>query len=79
MIGIDHVCLALPVGALDGWALFLQAFGLELAQRARADPYGLVRCRALRSRDGSLRIVLNASVDRHTAVAERFMFTAARG
>lgn len=72
LTGIDHVCLALPMGALDSWTLFLKAvFGLEASPSVTVpDPYGLVRSRAFSHRDGSLRIVLNASVDGHTAVAE---------
>ena len=42
------------------------------------DPYGLVRSRAVRSRDGSVRIALNASVDRYTAVVESLRRIAAR-
>jgi 4-hydroxyphenylpyruvate dioxygenase len=50
---------------------FRTAFGFEAEPGFLVpDPYGLVRSRALRSRDGSVRIALNASVDRHTAVAE---------
>jgi 4-hydroxyphenylpyruvate dioxygenase len=66
------VCLSLPGDSLETWVLFLRtAFGFE-AERdwLVPDPYGLIRSRALRSRDGSVRIALNASVDRHTAVAE---------
>ena len=72
LAGIDHVCLALPADALDTWILFFKtAFGFE-AERSWLvpDPYGLMRSRAVRSADGSVRIALNASVDRHTAVAE---------
>lgn len=70
--GIDHVCLSLPAASLDTWVLFLRtAFGFEPEPGLLVpDPYGLVRSRALRSRDGSVRVVLNASVDRHTAVAQ---------
>ncbi|WP_454827318.1 bifunctional sugar phosphate isomerase/epimerase/4-hydroxyphenylpyruvate dioxygenase family protein [Paraburkholderia xenovorans] len=69
---IDHVCLSVPVNSLDTWVLFLRtALGFDAEPGVLVpDPYGLVRSRALRSRDGSVRIVLNASVDRHTAVAE---------
>ncbi|WP_206958217.1 bifunctional sugar phosphate isomerase/epimerase/4-hydroxyphenylpyruvate dioxygenase family protein [Trinickia acidisoli] len=72
LIGIDHLCLALPMGALDSWTLFLKAvFGLEASPGVVVpDPYGLVRSRAFCNRDRTLRLVLNASVDRHTAVAE---------
>ncbi|MFM0740868.1 TIM barrel protein [Paraburkholderia xenovorans] len=69
---IDHVCLSVPAHSLDTWVLFLRtALGFDAEPGVLVpDPYGLVRSRALRSRDGSVRIVLNASVDRHTAVAE---------
>lgn len=72
LTGIDHICLALPMGALDSWTLFLKTvFGLEASPGVIVpDPYGLVRSRAFCNRDRSLRIVLNASVDPHTAVAE---------
>ncbi|PVY28693.1 4-hydroxyphenylpyruvate dioxygenase [Paraburkholderia silvatlantica] len=70
--GIDHVSLSLPAGSFDSWVLFLKsAFGLEAtAAVLLPDPYGLVRSRALMSRDRGLRVVLNASVDQHTAAAE---------
>ncbi|HVW48856.1 MAG TPA: TIM barrel protein [Trinickia sp.] len=72
LTGIDHVCLALPMGSLDSWTLFLKAaFGLQASPSVVVpDPYGLVRSRAFCNRERSLRLVLNASVDRHTAVAE---------
>jgi 4-hydroxyphenylpyruvate dioxygenase len=70
--GIDHVCLSLPADSLNAWVLYFKtAFGFEAeADWLVPDPYGLVRSRAVRSRDGSVRIALNASLDRHTAVAE---------
>jgi 4-hydroxyphenylpyruvate dioxygenase len=72
LTGIDHVCLSLPAGSFDAWVLFLKSvFGLEANEAVLVpDPYGLVRSRALHSRDRALRIVLNASVDQHTAAAE---------
>ncbi|KVE37624.1 bifunctional sugar phosphate isomerase/epimerase/4-hydroxyphenylpyruvate dioxygenase family protein [Burkholderia sp. BDU5] len=72
LAGIDHVCLTLPADALDTWVLFFKtAFGFEAERNWLVpDPYGLVRSRAVRSPDGSVRIALNASVDRHTAVVE---------
>ncbi|WP_070108556.1 bifunctional sugar phosphate isomerase/epimerase/4-hydroxyphenylpyruvate dioxygenase family protein [Burkholderia plantarii] len=72
LTGIDHVCLALPADALDTWVLYLRtAFGFEAEKSWLVpDPYGLMRSRAVRSPDGSVRIALNASVDRHTAVFE---------
>jgi 4-hydroxyphenylpyruvate dioxygenase len=72
LTGIDHVCLSLPADSLDTWVLFFKtAFGFDAEPSWLVpDPYGLMRSRAVRSRDGSVRIALNASVDRHTAVAE---------
>ncbi|WP_118180309.1 bifunctional sugar phosphate isomerase/epimerase/4-hydroxyphenylpyruvate dioxygenase family protein [Paraburkholderia phosphatilytica] len=72
LTGIDHVSLSMPAGSLDTWVLFFRAaFGFDAEPAWLVpDPYGLMRSRALRSRDGSVRIALNASVDRHTAVAE---------
>ena len=72
LVGIDHVCLSLPADALDTWVLFFKtAFGFDAEPTWLVpDPYGLVRSRAVRSRDRSVRIILNASVDRHTAVVE---------
>jgi 4-hydroxyphenylpyruvate dioxygenase len=69
---IDHVCLNLPADTLDTWVLFFKAtFGFDAEPSLLLpDPYGLVRSRAVRSRDGSVRIVLNASADRHTSVVE---------
>ncbi|HTR11254.1 MAG TPA: TIM barrel protein [Paraburkholderia sp.] len=72
IVGIDHVSLSLPAGSFDSWVLFLKSvFGLEASAAVLLpDPYGLVRSRALFSRDRALRVVLNASVDQHTAAAE---------
>jgi 4-hydroxyphenylpyruvate dioxygenase len=72
LTGIDHVCLALPMGSLDSWTLYLKAvFGLDAAPGVVVpDPYGLVRSRAFSNDARSLRLVLNASVDAHTAVSE---------
>ena len=69
--GIDHVSLSLPGDSLDTWILFFKtAFGFEAEPSWLVpDPYGLVRSKAMRSRDGSVRIALNASLDRHTAAA----------
>ncbi|BCF88445.1 bifunctional sugar phosphate isomerase/epimerase/4-hydroxyphenylpyruvate dioxygenase family protein [Paraburkholderia largidicola] len=69
---IDHVCLDLPADTLDTWILYFKAvFGFD-AEPAwlLPDPYGLVRSRAVRSADGSVRIVLNASVDGRTSTAQ---------
>ena len=72
LMRIDHVCLDLPADALDTWILYFKAvFGFD-AEPAwlLPDPYGLVRSRAVRSADGSVRIVLNASVDGRTSTAQ---------
>ncbi|MBB3259820.1 4-hydroxyphenylpyruvate dioxygenase [Paraburkholderia bannensis] len=70
--GIDHVSLSLPAGSFDSWVLFLKSvFGLQASAAVLVpDPYGLVRSRALFSADRGLRVVLNASVDQHTAAAQ---------
>lgn len=70
--GIDHVSLSLPAGSFDAWVLYLKAvFGMQASAAVLLpDPYGLVRSRALFSADRGLRMVLNASVDPHTATAE---------
>ncbi|WP_322054344.1 bifunctional sugar phosphate isomerase/epimerase/4-hydroxyphenylpyruvate dioxygenase family protein [Paraburkholderia bannensis] len=70
--GIDHVSLSLPAGSFDSWVLFLKSvFGLQASAAVLLpDPYGLVRSRALFSANRGLRVVLNASLDQHTAAAE---------
>jgi 4-hydroxyphenylpyruvate dioxygenase len=70
--GIDHVSLSLSAGSFDAWVLYLKSvFGLQASAAVLLpDPYGLVRSRALFSADRGLRMVLNASVDPHTATAE---------
>lgn len=69
---IDHFCINIPADRLDPWVLYLRtALGFEAEPATLLpDPYGLVRSRALRSNTGSVRIVLNASADRRTSVAE---------
>lgn len=69
---IDHVCLNIPADTLDTWVLFYKAaLGFDAETSVLLpDPYGLVRSRAVRSSNGSVRIVLNASVDRRTSVAQ---------
>jgi 4-hydroxyphenylpyruvate dioxygenase len=69
--GIDHVSLALPEGQFDGWVLFFKAaFGFTAEDTfVLPDPYGLVRSRAVRSPDGTVRLPLNISQSRNTATA----------
>ncbi len=67
--GIDHIVQALPARRMDGFTLFWRSlFGLvPQPQQETADPYGLVRSRALISQDGGFRVVLNASDSQGTA------------
>lgn len=68
---VDHLAQALPAGQMDGWILFYRAvLGLEPAEALDlADPYGLVRSRAMASRNRKLRLPLNISESRNTATA----------
>lgn len=60
---IDHISLIIPSEAMDSWVLFYRSlFDAQPEQPVWvADPYGLVCSRAIRTRDGALRIILNAS------------------
>jgi 4-hydroxyphenylpyruvate dioxygenase len=68
---VDHVSVAVPEGQFDSWILFFRTvFGFEADKPwILHDPYGLVRSRAVRSRDGSIRLPLNISQSRNTAAA----------
>ena len=69
LASIDHVAQALPHGRMDSFVLFWHAvFGFE-AETAwdLPDPYGLVRSRAMVSRDRTIRLPLNISESRQTA------------
>lgn len=68
---IDHVTLVLPPGHLDRWVLFYRAvLGLQpMPQAVLADPYGLIRSRALESANGKVRYALNVSERPSTAAA----------
>jgi 4-hydroxyphenylpyruvate dioxygenase len=68
---IDHMALALPADSLDSWVLFYKSL-LDFEaddEVVLPDPYGLVRSRALRSRCSSVRLPLNISENRNTAIA----------
>lgn len=68
---IDHMALALPADALDSWVLFYKSL-LDFEaddEVVLPDPYGLVKSRALRSRCSSVRLPLNISENRNTAIA----------
>jgi 4-hydroxyphenylpyruvate dioxygenase len=68
LLRVDHLAMALPPEALDAWVLFARAvLGLiphpiiELAE-----PYGIMRSRAVVDRDRCVRITLNASEGRNS-------------
>ncbi|MDT3722109.1 3-dehydroshikimate dehydratase QuiC [Pseudomonas oryzihabitans] len=68
---VDHVAEALPADALDGWVLFYKSlFDFSADDEVVVpDPYGLVKSRALRSRESNVRLALNISENRNTAIA----------
>ena len=68
---IDHMAMALPADSLDSWALFYKSL-LDFEaddEVVLPDPYGLVKSRALRSRCSSIRLPLNISENRNTAIS----------
>ena len=67
LTGIDHVALSQPFDYFDEAALFYRSvLGLELEDGAElVAPDGLVRSRAARSADGSVRFALSVPVVRH--------------
>ncbi|KIF59209.1 4-hydroxyphenylpyruvate dioxygenase [Pseudomonas fluorescens] len=68
---IDHMAMALPADSLDSWVLFYKSL-LDFEaddEVVLPDPYGLVKSRALRSRDSSIRLPLNISENRNTAIS----------
>ena len=77
-VRFDHLAVALPDGRMATFILFWRAlFGLTAEPLVElADPYGLVRSRAMRSADGALRLPLNVSESRETATG-RFVTAAA--
>ena len=68
---IDHMAMALPADGLDSWVLFYKGlFDFEADDEVvLPDPYGLVKSRALRSANGSVRLPLNISENRNTAIS----------
>ncbi|SMF09743.1 bifunctional sugar phosphate isomerase/epimerase/4-hydroxyphenylpyruvate dioxygenase family protein [Pseudogulbenkiania subflava] len=68
---IDHFALGLPAETLDTWSLYFRAvYGFEAEHEwVLPDPYGLVKSRVLRSADRTIRIPLNISENRNTAIA----------
>ncbi|TDV72715.1 3-dehydroshikimate dehydratase QuiC [Pseudomonas sp. LP_7_YM] len=68
---IDHMAMALPADSLDSWVLFYKSL-LDFEaddEVVLPDPYGLVKSRALRSRCSSVRLPLNISENRNTAIS----------
>jgi 4-hydroxyphenylpyruvate dioxygenase len=68
---IDHMAMALPPEALDTWVLFYKSV-LDFTaddEVVLPDPYGLVKSRAIRSRCSSVRLPLNISENRGTAIS----------
>jgi 4-hydroxyphenylpyruvate dioxygenase len=68
---IDHMAMAIPPDTLDSWVLFYKSV-LDFKaddEVVLPDPYGLVKSRAVRSRDSSIRLPLNISENRNTAIS----------
>ncbi|MGA3822663.1 3-dehydroshikimate dehydratase QuiC [Pseudomonas chlororaphis] len=68
---IDHMAMALPADNLDSWVLFYKGL-LDFTaddEVVLPDPYGLVKSRALRSRCSTIRLPLNISENRKTAIS----------
>lgn len=68
---IDHIAHALPEGTLDASVLFYRSV-LDLAPEPTmilADPYGLVRSRAISDRNRRVRFPLNIAQGRNTGTA----------
>lgn len=68
---IDHFAIGLPAETLDNWILHYRAlFGFQTEhEQTVPDPYGLMKSRVVRSRDSAIRIPLNISENRNTAIA----------
>ncbi|MFP6847298.1 MAG: 3-dehydroshikimate dehydratase QuiC [Pseudomonas sp.] len=68
---IDHMAMALPADSLDSWVLFYKSL-LDFEaddEVVLPDPYGLVKSRAIRSRCSTVRLPLNVSENRNTAIS----------
>ncbi|CAD5109861.1 3-dehydroshikimate dehydratase QuiC [Zestomonas carbonaria] len=68
---IDHMAMALPADGLDSWVLFYKSLFDFAAddEVVLPDPYGLVKSRAIRSRCSTVRLPLNISENRNTAIS----------
>lgn len=68
---IDHMAMAIPPDTLDSWVLFYKSV-LDFKaddEVVLPDPYGLVKSRAVRSQCSSIRLPLNVSENRNTAIS----------
>ncbi|WP_213875406.1 3-dehydroshikimate dehydratase QuiC [Pseudomonas sp. dw_358] len=68
---IDHMAIAVPPDMLDSWVLFYKTV-LDFKaddEVVLPDPYGLVKSRAVRSQCSSIRLPLNVSENRNTAIS----------
>ncbi|MFC3531299.1 bifunctional sugar phosphate isomerase/epimerase/4-hydroxyphenylpyruvate dioxygenase family protein [Vogesella facilis] len=68
---IDHFAIGLPAESMDNWILHFRAvFGFVTEHEwTLPDPYGLMKSRVVRSSNDSVRIPLNISENRNTAIA----------
>ncbi|MFH7439483.1 4-hydroxyphenylpyruvate dioxygenase, partial [Pseudomonas syringae pv. tagetis] len=66
-----HLGLARPAVSLVSWVLFFKSIlDFEAYEEVvLPDPFGLVKSRALRSRCSSVRLPLNISENRYTAIS----------
>lgn len=68
---IDHFAVGLPAESMDNWILYYRAvlgFTTE-HELTLPDPYGLMKSRVVRSDNGKVRMPLNISENRNTAIA----------
>ncbi|MDO4997568.1 MAG: TIM barrel protein [Neisseria sp.] len=68
---IDHSAYGLTPDAMDSWTLhFTSIFGFAIeSEMTVADPYGLMKSRVLRSKNGSVRLPLNISENQNTILS----------
>lgn len=74
LVAVDHLAQAMRYEEMLSWLLFYNSL-LDLTKspvQDVVDPGGIVQSQALEARDGSLRIVLNASQS-HQTLASRFI------
>jgi 4-hydroxyphenylpyruvate dioxygenase len=73
VVEVDHIARAVPAGQFDSWLLYDRVLlGLEPDETLDLpEPHGLVRSRALASRDGRVRLPLTFSESSRTVVARQ--------